>query len=258
MSENLYDPIGGHTKEEADAAYEKLFEELHGESLAARDGARDGTGGGMGGEAGAEARKERVAVVGHRNPDTDSICSAIAYAELKNAIDPGRTYVPYRIGRVSDETAFVLNSFDTPAPELLKDIKARAVILVDHNDKAQSATGIEEARIMEIIDHHRLAAIETAEPVTFRGMPYGSTSTIVYELYKENGMIPNKKTAGLLCAAIISDTQLFSSPATTKADKLAGVVLAGIAGLDMEAFAAEMFSAGNTSGFAVRPDREKL
>ena len=438
------------------------------------------------------ARIDKVAVVGHRNPDTDSICSAIAYAALKNEIDPKKTYTAYRSGRINDETAFVLDYFDTPRPHLLKDIKARvedvdyrkssgvhedisiheawkllkerniytlpvtepvsddedlgerltglvtmqdigriyldemsstllstaktpvknilkvlqgklivgceekelskgkvliaaveqgelftefvekddivivadreemhrvairegagcliitvgsevseeireyamehgciiisteyntfatarlimqsiplrflmtkaeivisftpnsylsdvrkvmakkryrdfpviaengcylgtisrrflldsprkSIIMVDHNEKEQSASGIEEARILEIIDHHRLAPVETADPVTFRSLPCGSTSTIIYEIFKEKGIVPEKRTAGLLCAAIISDTLLFRSPTTTGADKIAGVELAGIAGLDMEGFATEMFSVGTVS-----------
>ena len=433
-------------------------------------------------------RVEKVAVVGHRNPDTDSICSAIAYARLKNEIDPGRLYTPYRIGRINDETAYVLKRFETAAPGLLEDIKARledidyrksegvagdismfeawkllkerniytlpvteqadetkhggekliglvtmqdigrvyldemsdsllsravtpirnilkvlegkliagdidgeltdgnvliaaaeeeqfaafmrpgdiaivanrddlqnlairkgagclivtlgaevaenirdfahergcivistehntfatarlitqsipvrflmsradglvsftpntyltdvrkvmaklryrdfpviaengrymgmisrrflldaprrSIVLVDHNEKAQSAAGIEEARILEIIDHHRLAPIETADPVTFRSQPFGSTATIIYGLYKESQVMPDSGTAGLLCASIISDTLLFRSPTTTEHDRLAGAELADIAGLDIEAFAMNMFSAG--------------
>ena len=433
-------------------------------------------------------RIEKVAVVGHRNPDTDSICSAIAYARLKNEIDPGRTYTPYRIGRINDETAYVLSYFETPIPQLLEDIKARVedleyrktagvasdismfeawkllkerniytlpvteqvdeaegvwgkllgivtiqdigrvyldemsasllsraetpirnilkvlegklitgdingklnngevliaaaedeqfakymqqgdiaivanrddlqniairegagclivtlgsvvkekvqdyarergcivistehntfttarlitqsipvrffmshakslvffspntyltdvrkvmakmryrdfpvisengrymgmisrrflldaprrnIVLVDHNEKAQSAAGVEEARILEIVDHHRLAPIETADPVTFRSHPVGSTSTIIYEIYKEKAVVPDRVTAGLLCASIISDTLLFRSPSTTEYDQLAAYELADIAELDIDAFAMGMFSAG--------------
>jgi manganese-dependent inorganic pyrophosphatase len=95
--------------------------------------------------------------------------------------------------------------------------------------------------ILEIIDHHRLSPLGTSEPVTIRIQPYGSTATIIYEIYKEKGLEPDRPTAGLLCAAVISDTRLFRSQDTTSPDRLSGAALANIAGLDIERFATEMF-----------------
>jgi manganese-dependent inorganic pyrophosphatase len=473
-----YDPVGGHTKEEADAEYEKLYRELHGLP-----------------ESGSvpEAEKEHVFIVGHTNPDTDSICSAIAYAELKNAVDPTKKYIPGRAGHVPTETNYILNRFGINPPQYIQDVstqisdiefrhtkgidtnttlkrawsimeehsiltlpvtedvavsenpgggntakrlkgivtvkdigkvymndtssdilavshtpyenvsealgghilydngshaftgniliaaadpkalswhvdegdtvivsnreetqhtaieegasclivtldapvseailsfakekecsvittaydtyttarlisqsvpvgyamksenlvtfqndtylatvkdlmsktkhrdfpvldengnyagmisrrflldaKKKNVILVDHNEKSQALKGIEEANILEIIDHHRLGAMETIEPVYFRNQPVGSTSTIVYQIFKENGLVPSIGVAGLLCSGVISDTLLFRSPTTTQSDKLAAVELAGVAGIDLEAHASAIFKAGST------------
>lgn len=127
----------------------------------------------------------------------------------------------------------------------LMDARKRQVILVDHNEKSQAVDGIDEAEVIEIIDHHRLGSLETSGPVYFRNQPVGCTATIVYDLYKEHGGVPDKTVAGLLCAAIISDTLLFRSPTCTAVDKVAAKALAEIAELDMEELAQEMFQAGS-------------
>ena len=121
----------------------------------------------------------------------------------------------------------------------------KRVILVDHNEKTQAVDGIEQAEVLEIIDHHRLGGLETSGPVYFRNQPVGCTSTIVYSLYKENKVVPNKTIASLLCAAIISDTLLFRSPTCTWIDEMTAKELAEIAGIDMEELALGMFQAGS-------------
>ncbi len=127
--------------------------------------------------------------------------------------------------------------------------KKKQLILVDHNEKNQAVNGADGAEILEIIDHHRLRTIETAGPVFFRNQPLGSTCTIIYLMYKEYGVEIDKTIAGLLLAAILSDTLMFRSPTCTKIDKKAGEELASIAEIDFEAFAKEMFHAGsNLSG----------
>lgn len=464
---NDYDPIGGHTREEAEMAYTELFHALHGGKQ----------------EASGDETREQVFVIGHKAPDTDSICAAIAYARLKAQLDPARDYIPCRAGRYGDETAFVLSYFGVLPPLLLDDLKTRIrdinirtwpgvspdtslreawdllkdrntvtlpvtdkrkdaepflglitikdigkvyldnndpallthaetpvrnlirvlggrlvcgdvqaslrqgevliaaagkefltgyidsgdivlvadredmqlfaleqgasclvitvgataspavralareknaflietgfdtfqaarlmnqgipvrfamvtkdivsfspddtlpdvvkaighsvhrdfpvldpqgnfkgmisrrfllgapqrhAILVDHNEKAQAVSGIEEAYIEEIIDHHRIAPIETIHPITFRNQPYGSTCTILYEIYAESGVTPDRQTAGLLCSAILSDTLMFRSPTATRADRACCAALANLAGIDIEDFATQMFSAG--------------
>lgn len=123
--------------------------------------------------------------------------------------------------------------------------KGKSIILVDHNEKSQAVEGMESADIREIIDHHRLGTVETMSPVFFRNQPLGCTATIIYQMYQENHIEIDKTTAGLLCSAIISDTLLFRSPTCTPIDKAAGLVLAQIAGLDIEKYAIDMFSAGS-------------
>ena len=123
--------------------------------------------------------------------------------------------------------------------------RGKQVILVDHNEKSQAVAGVEEAEIMEIIDHHRLGTVQTMAPVFFRNQPLGCTATIVYQMYQENGIKVDREIAGLLCSAIVSDTLLFRSPTCTAVDERAARELAEIAGLDIEKYAIQMFSAGS-------------
>ena len=127
----------------------------------------------------------------------------------------------------------------------LMDARNRRVIMVDHNEKTQAVDGIEEAEILEIIDHHRLGSLETVGPVYFRNQPVGCTATIIYDMYKENGVVPDKTIAGLLCSAIISDTLLFRSPTCTLLDRAAAEELSKIAEINMEGLAQDMFQAGS-------------
>lgn len=121
----------------------------------------------------------------------------------------------------------------------------RAVILVDHNEASQAVENIEDAEILEIIDHHRLGSLETITPIYFRNEPVGCTATIVTRMYQERGVEIPKKIAGLLCSAILSDTLLFRSPTCTVFDREAARMLAEIAGIDCEKYAMEMFRAGS-------------
>jgi manganese-dependent inorganic pyrophosphatase len=122
----------------------------------------------------------------------------------------------------------------------------KKIILLDHNEKTQSVLGLEDAEILEIIDHHRIADVQTGLPIYFRNEPVGSTSTIVASIFFENGIRPSKNVAGLLCAAIISDTLLLKSPTATLVDDLTLKRLAQIADLNVEDFAKEMFKAGTS------------
>ena len=122
----------------------------------------------------------------------------------------------------------------------------KKVILVDHNERSQSVDGLEECEILEIIDHHRVADVFTGNPIYFRNEPVGSTSTIIASIMFENGRRPSKKMAGILSAAIISDTLLFRSPTSTNVDRMILERLARIADLDVEKFAMEMFKAGTS------------
>lgn len=123
--------------------------------------------------------------------------------------------------------------------------RRKQLILVDHNEKSQAVDNVDEADILEIIDHHRLGNLETMAPVLFRNQPVGCTGTIMYQIYQERELEIPKNIAGLLCAAIISDTLMFRSPTCTPMDKSAAEALAGIAEIHIEEFAAEMFQAGS-------------
>lgn len=125
------------------------------------------------------------------------------------------------------------------------DMHKKKVILVDHNEKAQAVDNIEKADILEIIDHHKLGSLETMKPISFRNQPVGCTATILYEIYGEQKLEISPEIAGILCAAIISDTLMFRSPTCTLRDKMAAGALALIAGIDIEDFAKEMFKAGS-------------
>ncbi len=186
-----------------------------------------------------------IYVIGHKNPDTDSICSAIGYAAFKTA-STGNDYTPRRAGELNPETLFVLDRFGVKAPELLENAAGHELILVDHNETAQAVDGLSDAVIREILDHHKIGDVQTPDPVYFRNMPVGCTGTIVYLHYKENGLTPDKNTAGLLCSAILSDTLAFRSPTCTDTDRDAAAALADIAGInDVQAYAKEMFKAGS-------------
>ncbi len=134
----------------------------------------------------------KVYVIGHKNPDTDSICSAAGYAAFKNAAGNTTSYIPRRAGSLNPETEFVLNRFGIEAPELMENASGETVILVDHNEKAQAADNITTQKILEILDHHKLGDVQTAEPLYVRMMPVGCTGTIVYLHYCEAGLTPDK------------------------------------------------------------------
>ena len=125
------------------------------------------------------------------------------------------------------------------------DVSKKKVILVDHNEKNQAVDGIEEAEVVEIIDHHKLGCIETMTPVFFRNQPVGCTATIIYQMYREDGVEITPTIAGLLCSAIISDTLLFRSPTCTGFDKVAAEKLSEIAGVNLDELAEEMFNAAS-------------
>ncbi|MFD1778158.1 manganese-dependent inorganic pyrophosphatase [Fredinandcohnia salidurans] len=187
---------------------------------------------------------EKVLVFGHKNPDTDTICSAIAYAELKNKL--GLDAEPVRLGEINSETQYALDYFKAEAPRLVENVanEVQSVILVDHNERQQSADGLENVKIKEVIDHHRVANFETSDPLYFRVEPVGCTATILNKLYKENNVEITKEIAGLMLSAIISDSLLFKSPTCTDEDVKAARELAEIAGVDADSYGLEMLKAG--------------
>ncbi|MEH7484309.1 manganese-dependent inorganic pyrophosphatase [Neobacillus drentensis] len=187
---------------------------------------------------------EKVLIFGHKNPDTDTICSAIAYADLKKQL--GMDVEPVRLGQVNGETQYALNQFNAEAPRLVEVVsnEVNAVILVDHNERQQSANDIADVRVLEVIDHHRIANFETSDPLYYRCEPVGCTATILNKMYKENNKEISKEIAGLMLSAIISDSLLFKSPTCTPEDVAAARELAEIAGVDADAYGLEMLKAG--------------
>lgn len=187
---------------------------------------------------------EKVLIFGHKNPDTDTICSAIAYADLKKQL--GMDVEPVRLGEVNGETQYALNQFNAEAPRLVKAVstEVNSVILVDHNERQQSATDITDVRILEVIDHHRIANFETSDPLYYRCEPVGCTATILNKMYKENGKEISQNIAGLMLSAIISDSLLFKSPTCTAEDVAAARELAEIAGVNADTYGLEMLKAG--------------
>ena len=187
---------------------------------------------------------EKVLVFGHKNPDTDSICSAIAYANLKSEL--GMNAEPIRLGEINGETQFALNYFQVNVPRLVEKVanEVKQVILVDHNERQQSADDIDDVRILEVIDHHRIANFQTSDPLLYRAEPVGCTATILNKLYKENGVKIKKEIAGLMLSALISDSLLFKSPTCTEQDVAAARELAEIAGVDPEKYGLDMLKAG--------------
>jgi manganese-dependent inorganic pyrophosphatase len=187
---------------------------------------------------------DKTLIFGHKNPDTDTICSAIAYAELKKEL--GWNVEAVRLGNVSGETQFALDKFGVQAPRLVETVsgEAKKVILVDHNERQQSASDIDQVQVVEVIDHHRIANFETSGPLYYRAEPVGCTATILKKLYKEHGVTIRKETAGLMLSAIISDSLLFKSPTCTDEDVAAARELAQIAGVDADSYGLDMLKAG--------------
>jgi manganese-dependent inorganic pyrophosphatase len=187
---------------------------------------------------------EKVLIFGHKNPDTDTICSAICYADLKTKL--GINVEPIRLGEVNGETQYALNTFHVEAPRLVEKVapEAKNVILVDHNEFQQSAEDIRDVTILEVIDHHRIANFETSGPLYYRAEPVGCTATILNKMYKEKGIEIEKNIAGLMLSAIISDSLLFKSPTCTGEDVDAANELAKIAGVDAQVYGLEMLKAG--------------
>ncbi|PZX03884.1 manganese-dependent inorganic pyrophosphatase [Psychrobacillus insolitus] len=187
---------------------------------------------------------DKIVVFGHKSPDTDTITSAIVYAYLKNAI--GVEAEAVALGEVNNETKFALDKFGFEAPRIIESVanEAKKVILVDHNEKQQSADGIDEVQVMEVIDHHRIANFETADPLYYRAEPVGCTATIINKIFKEKGVEIPSSIAGLMLSAIVSDTLLFKSPTCTEEDVVAARELEKIAGVDVEEYGLAMLKAG--------------
>ncbi|WP_207940877.1 manganese-dependent inorganic pyrophosphatase [Enterococcus sp. DIV2402] len=186
----------------------------------------------------------KILVFGHQNPDTDAIGAAIAFAELQKAL--GKDAEAVALGTPSEETQYALDHFELAAPRVVATVanETADVMLVDHNEFQQSVADIADVNILSVVDHHRIANFETANPLYYRAEPVGCTSTIVFKMYKENNVEVPGAIAGIMLSAIVSDTLLFKSPTCTEEDVQAAKALAAIAKVDLEAYGLEMLKAG--------------
>lgn len=185
-------------------------------------------------------------VFGHQNPDTDAIASSYGWAHLEREVF-GRDAEAVALGTPNEETAFALEYFGVTAPRVVESAKAEGVnqvILTDHNEFQQSISDIKEVEVAAVIDHHRVANFETANPLYMRLEPVGSASSIVYRAFKENGVTPPKEVAGLLLSGLISDTLLLKSPTTHATDPQVAAELAEIAGVNLEEYGLALLKAG--------------
>jgi len=186
---------------------------------------------------------EKLLVFGHKSPDTDSIASSIAMAYLQTKL--GNVAVPKRLGNLSKETEYALNHFKIGAPELISSVSENdTVILVDHNEPAQSADGITDSHVYMVVDHHPINGFMTSEPIYYYAEPVGCTCTILYKLFNDNNVVIPADVAGLMLSAIISDTLLFKSPTCTDKDVKVAENLAKIAGVDINTYGLAMLKAG--------------
>lgn len=178
----------------------------------------------------AEKRDLLTYVIGHTCPDSDTVCSAIAYADFKQKFN--LKCEPRIAGAVNKETEFILNSFDVPIPPILDNAADKNIILVDHNVLSQAITGMETARVVEILDHHNLFGdVKSDKSIFYLHMPVGCTATIVWLCYNKNNISIDKKMAGIMFGAILSDTDNLRSANTTDLDRQAANELQKIAGI---------------------------
>ena len=181
-------------------------------------------------------------IIGHQNPDTDTVCSAIAYQNLLAARDIEAK--AFALGEVNNETKFVLEKFGVDFPEVVNELpKDYVIILVHHNEEGQSIENLNDLNVIEIIDHHK-ANLQTDKPIRIHIEPLGSSCSIIAKKFFGKGIEISQEIAGILIAGIISDTLYFRSPTTTETDKKLVKQLNEIAKIeDLEAFSLEMFDA---------------
>ncbi len=180
-----------------------------------------------------------IYVIGHKSPDSDTVCSAVAYARLLNLL--GHEAKPVITAQPNNETAFVLKEAGVDIPEILYDASGENIFLVDHSEYAQAVEGLTDAHIVGILDHHGIGTVNTGNQVVYEGRPIGSTATIVWLDYLNYGLEIDEKTAFLIFSAVLSDTDNLTGSTTTEADREAVRVLSEAAGIeDVDAFYAKM------------------
>ena len=193
---------------------------------------------------------EKILIFGHKNPDTDSITSSLVLANLEKKL--GNDVEACRLGKINKETEFVLNYLGIESPKLIENVEdGTKVMLVDHASNKESIDNLDNCTILKIVDHHKVA-LNTGYPLYYRAEPVGCTETILYKLYKENGVEIDKTIATLMLSAIVSDTLLFKSPTCTKEDEKIARELAKIAEIDIDTYGLNMLKAGtDLSDFSI-------
>ena len=182
-----------------------------------------------------------IYVAGHKVPDSDTVCSAIGYAALLRQL--GYEAVPVVLGPVNSETKYILKKAGLAIPMTLADASGQKLVLVDHSEVVQSADGVEDAKILAIIDHHGDGAITTGNQLIYDSRPIGSVATIVWLKYRDYGLVPDSKTAMAMLGGILSDTKNLKPETSTFADREAVKALGKIADVsDTDAFFHEMFN----------------
>ena len=185
--------------------------------------------------------REPILVTGHSNPDTDSTASAIAVSYLLNQL--GKPAVPMTQGPLNPETKYVLERFSVPAPEPVGNVANRNVAIVDFTDTPQAPPGFDKANLVFIADHHKLGNVTSSSPLEAWILPYGSTATVLYQVYTYYRIPVPKDIAGVMLGAILSDTVIFRSATATDKDLESARALAKIAGVDdMAAFGMKLFA----------------
>lgn len=173
-----------------------------------------------------------ISVVGHSNPDTDSVTAAIAFAALLKAQGKeAKACMQTDAGSLNPESTMVLERFGLAAPEKIEDAAGKEIALVDFSDLAQGPANLAEAEVVAIVDHHKIGDVTTNNPILFRAEPVGCTGTVLNKMFKEAGIAIPKDVAGGMLAAILSDTVNFKSPTCTDEDKAAVEELKGVAGV---------------------------
>lgn len=183
-------------------------------------------------------------VFGHQKPDTDTIAAAMAFSYYQNQL--GYETEAVALGEVNDETKYALKEFGMKAPRVVETVanEVDSVMLVDHNEPQQSVADLDKVTVTHLIDHHRLADFNTAQPLWVTMRPYGCVSTIITELFQAAHIDIPQNLAGMMLSAIISDTLLLKSPTTTDHDGEAVKYLAKVAGVDYEEYGLKMLKAG--------------
>ena len=196
----------------------------------------------------------KLSIIGHKHPDSDTVFSAYAYAELKNKLGIPAKAIVY--GLPNDESQFAIDYFGIKAPESVTTVAGKRLVLVDHATYSQAAEGINTAEVVEIVDHHQFGNIIPKKVIAMRCMPWGSTNTIIYQMYQENKIKPSRQAAGAMLTGILSDTRnlhnnasVYDIKAVEKLQKLAKLK-------DKDAYYKEMVKAA--ASYKGKSDKEIL